>query len=778
MKCHCLFFLSFFCIQLSFSQQIKYSGKVIDAITSEPIAFAGIIINSDIKKVVLTNIDGNFSIKSNIQVQSLTVNSVGYKRLTIQTVELKNYIIKLEKDTVSISEVKVYPKENPAHRIIKKAIENSIINNPDNIAQYSCRVYNKTVIDFIAGEKLMKDSAKYSKYKQFAEKSHGIISESFSKRYYKSPGSIRNIITAVKLSGFKNPKVSIQSTDYQPFHVYSDYITVLNMNFLNPISKGSISRYYFEIKDTLYSHSDSIFVISFRPRRNSNIEGLEGVLYINTHKYAIQTIKARPFGECLWNFSIEQQYQLHDDYWFPKELNYSLAITTPTVGQQYVGKCFIDSVNLNSNSISNIDFNEKTIEFTDSAANVSSEFWRLSRHDSLDIKDRKTYQMWDSLSRKHNLDKWMIAFNSFARLAIPIGVFDFDVTKFYRTNVFEGYRLGSSMHTNRTLSKHFVTGGYFAYGTKDKQLKYGADLGFRFGHDYFNRIQCSYTYDVLEPGAREQYFDETYDFFRGVFKNNMDRFRELRVSSNYKLDYIRFYFSAQKQRFDLYTKSNQDIFEASFSIRYCYKEKYSEMFDKEFSLGSDYPLIYIHYSRGFNDILNGRYSYNRIWGSINNSFLVRNVGESSYCLEIGYVESKAPYQKLFNGPGSNYNKYPFYGNNMFQTMSINEFASNRFVNLFFEHNFKTLILKTKYFSPDILIIQNVGFGKGFNNIRDYSKGFFESGILLNNIVKFNCENILYIGFGTGVFSRYGNYASSDFIKNSALKLNMTVTFKR
>ena len=56
------------------------------------------------------------------------------------------------------------------------------------------------------------------------------------------------------------------------------------------------------------------------------------------------------------------------------------------------------------------------------------------------------------------------------------------------------------------------------------------------------------------------------------------------------------------------------------------------------------------------------------------------------------------------------------------------------------------------------------------------KGFFESGVMLDNILRVKYINILYYGFGGGVFYRYGAYALPEKSSNLVWKLIVTVSF--
>jgi hypothetical protein len=56
------------------------------------------------------------------------------------------------------------------------------------------------------------------------------------------------------------------------------------------------------------------------------------------------------------------------------------------------------------------------------------------------------------------------------------------------------------------------------------------------------------------------------------------------------------------------------------------------------------------------------------------------------------------------------------------------------------------------------------------NIQTMEKGFFESGMAVSNLLRFEYARLVYIGLGGGVFYRYGYYAFDQASKNMVLKL--------
>jgi hypothetical protein len=80
-------------------------------------------------------------------------------------------------------------------------------------------------------------------------------------------------------------------------------------------------------------------------------------------------------------------------------------------------------------------------------------------------------------------------------------------------------------------------------------------------------------------------------------------------------------------------------------------------------------------------------------------------------------------------------------------------------------------------------VQNSGWGTLKNasyqgiDFKEKNKGYFESGLIINNILKLKYVNAFYIGFGMGTFYRYGYYSFSKPEDNFAFKLSVSVSLK-
>jgi hypothetical protein len=57
------------------------------------------------------------------------------------------------------------------------------------------------------------------------------------------------------------------------------------------------------------------------------------------------------------------------------------------------------------------------------------------------------------------------------------------------------------------------------------------------------------------------------------------------------------------------------------------------------------------------------------------------------------------------------------------------------------------------------------------------KGFFESGLQIDQILKLNYFGMMYVGFGAGAYYRYGYHAFEKPKDNFAFKFSVTFSTK-
>lgn len=797
------FLLLFILINVCSAQTYTLTGIVSDEKTGEYLAFVNLTYNNK-QAGTTTDIDGKFKVVSPEPIKLITLTYVGYKNKTIEIPEgTQKLNIKLEQSDFSLNEVVILPGENPAHAIIKKVQKNKNINSPQSLPQYSYTSYSKLIMTANpdSAKKPEPTDTSFAKAQRFLNKQHLFLIEQVTEKKFKHPDKETETILAARVSGFQNPSFISLFTQLMTFGFYNEVISISDKDYINPIASGTFNKYSFLIEDTLYENKDSIFVISFKPKKGKNFDGLKGVLYISSNKYAISNVIAQPNEDNDGtSIKIQQKYEyIQNTQWFPTQLNSDIVFGNVkinnfiTVG---IGRTYVKDINLNPD-FTRKDFNETGVVQADDAANKSEEFWNTHRHDSLTKKDLRTYEMIDSVGKKEKFDQKLKIAEVVLSNKIRWKILDFDLDKFLSYNDFEGVRLGASFNTNNKFSRFFSLGAYGAFGTADKALKYGANITLNIVPSKKIFLRGSFSQDLTETGGTAFYntgrFNALGDDLRKVLLERLDSMEKYEVSLHLKpFNYARLNIYLNQQ-YRSYTKNylfysfNQNrtqavkqnaVTEAGAQFYYAYGEKLMKFGNFEISQPTDYPVLYVNAAKGFNNLFEGELDYWRYDFKIEKNFKTKFLGRTNVQLTGGYINGYLPYSLLYNGQGSNKRTLSVSVNNTFETMRMNDFAANQFASIFILHDFGRLLYKSKRFEPRIAIKLNAGVGSLNNTyqhknivLQDFSKGYYEGGLLINSIVKSVFSNI-----GIGAFYRVGPYNTGSFKNDFAVKLSLGFSF--
>ena len=162
----------------------------------------------------------------------------------------------------------------------------------------------------------------------------------------------------------------------------------------------------------------------------------------------------------------------------------------------------------------------------------------------------------------------------------------------------------------------------------------------------------------------------------------------------------------------------------------------------------------------------------------------RAFGRTFYQLKVSKIWGHLPYSYLINGVGSSNKLGYLMIPNTFQTMGLYEFTSDQQASLLVQQNIGRLFPSKKAFSqPELIISQGISYGslknpqihQGFE-IKSLEKGYFESGLSLNKLLRFKYLQLIYIDFGVGIFIRYGDNSFSKMNDNLALRWSLGTSF--
>ncbi len=794
---------------LVFAEEIR--GRVTDEGSGNPLAFVNILVEGT-QRGTMTDIDGYFSIKINEKESRLQLSYVGYFTQVYEISPNTDFHhISLFSKPYELTEVLVFSGENPAHRIIRNVINRRKQNNPERLASFSYKSYNKTTgtLDrnfYLDRFQISGDSIDYRMAETLDER-HLFIMESVTERKYRFPNLDNEKIIANRVSGLQNPLFKMLATELQSFSFYDNYITLMGNDFLSPLNRSAFSRYFYQLEDTLYQGRDSVFVISYEPRQETNFEGLKGVLYINNDSWAIQNVIAHTpdNADGGLSFRIQQKYDKPDDkHWFPVQLNTDIESIQPasTASSGFLplkiqGRSYLTDIFVNI-PLSRSDFSVFAIDFDPGANVISQDQWSVYRTDTLSEKEKNTYRFMDSLGLEHNFERILNSVEPLIFGELPIGKLNLILNDVYRINSYEGHRIGMGLQTNRRFSNRFALGGYYAWGTRDKQSKYGYFGEITIHKNYDLKLGGAFSLDVKErgtPAFRETGFSFVNDLIQNYYSNTRDINRETKLYLSFRIwqGFLQGQISASqgKTRWNdayYFVSANNDVgyrqymySEAALRLRFSFGETLMNTPLRILQLPSRFPVVYLNAIKGFDNIAGGEFDYLKLESRTDVSYPIPLLGDQRWIVEAGWADrADIPWPLLYTASAADRRGWlasPF----NFGTMGLNEFMADRYFAVFFQHNFQSLLFRTPLWQPELVLITNVGWGSIrstqnhiYTGIKSWEKGYFESGFAINKIFPQRWVRNIILGFSPGVefLYRYGPYRFNRTTENISVKMSL------
>lgn len=763
--------------------QKAIEGKVVDSLTGEPLAFVHIVTNTQSKKGYVTDINGRFSIPYNNKIHSLTVSYLGYEKKRFPVHDPGKFqVIPLKPTSFNLKEVIIRPGKNPALVVMKKAIKNIEKNNPDNFQSFSCNAYNKTIVDFNVNKENLTDSS-YKKYKDHfkTNERYFLISEKISKKFYKNGKMAREEIEAQRVSGFSKADFSAFVTEVQPFHFYDPLVKLYENYYVNPLSKAGLSNYKFVMKDTLMDGTDSIFMIEFVPS-SFNKSLLEGSIHIHSGQYAIKNVIAKPHIEELVALEIKQSYKEKNQHMLPSELSYELILKkypNPKVGLKFTSISKLSGYQLTINDSILRETAEPVVVYKEKSK-ADSVLIEKYRPKPLNTKEKTTYIKIDSIGKARNFDGKLRFLNKLTLDKIPFGFLDLDITKIQQ-NKFQGMVLGPALYSNERISKHFSIGGFYTRSFKIKEDNYGTSLKVTPLKNKETFIKAYYRNEHQEPGQYE-FVKKPRKYFRSWMVENMYHIEEKGFEFRHKIPYTNIQLQLNRQTIGFDSSANKTDFEEfTWKIRFAYKEDIVKSFNYKIRK-SDYPILYLNFNSSDLPFLNNRYRYHKLLLALEYKLHNQKLGITEFWLEGGTIIGEAPYYKLFYAKGTSSKYYPLFIKHSFQSMGMYHYAGSEFFHVFINHKPVKALYYHKFSEPKPVITHSMGWGnlnamKEKNlPVKGYSKGYYENGLVIKNVLKVNYFNFFFMGLGAGAFYHYGEYSRADLQENLTYKVSFNILF--
>ncbi len=794
------------------AQVFSVKGTVMDSVTKQKLAFVNIIINDDGTLGTTTDIDGNFSISSKKEIKSLTFSYVGYQKKHVLAEDLSKKVL-LSPISYQLQEVVFKAGENPAHRIVDSVVKNRKRNNPEMLDYYSYTIYDRMVFTVDTTE--VADSI-FMDFGKLWRENDLMVMETVSEIFHKKSHKNKREIKANKVSGLKNPQYFYVLDGMQSFHFYDEFITVYEKNYVNPITPGSKSRYFFGLESVMpTAEGDSLYIISFKPRRGTTFDALKGVMTVTSDGWAVVNVKAEAADKTnTLDVKIQQLYsKINDSVWFPVQLNtdiifvrmlaqdHAIMIGTGTpennnTSLNGIGKSYISNINI-TEPIDNKKFGSTDIDLAEDSGMKDENYWKYYRNDSINERILNTYKVIDTIVEDMveeigiDFDQILNTTNTILKDgAIPWEKVNIGLSDILKYNIGNKLYLGLGVKTNEKLSKHIRFGGYIGYWFGPKHGNTGADIDLKFNlkQDFGLRLSIDHKYDAV---GNYGFINQNSMLNESNFKYFYIKWTTLNTTASAELSsrfanvckgFVKFSLS-DKEMYDWYVYNPGDttynsrfrVTTLDFKVRIAPGERYMLTNKGLATVTPGRPVIWLSYQKGLKGVLDCPFNFDKIQAQLTYSFVTRYIGKTTITLQAGYVFGDTPIFENFNIYANN-NGFALYSTESFATMHINEFICDKFALLFFTHNFGKF-LKTKYFSPEFIFVTNVGWGDignmqqhGGMELKSMKDGFYESGMVFDNLLKISTSK-----WGVGIFYRYGANSFDNVGDNFSFKLKIGLT---
>jgi hypothetical protein len=717
----------------SFAQTTKVSGKIVDAISREPLPFVNIIFKGTTIGVA-TDIEGKYSMSTTVKVDSLVVSYIGYTKVTrpVKAGITQEINIGLTQG-IELAAIEVKPGENPAHRILRKIIANKDKNDREKYEAYEYEVYNKVEFDLnnlsedFQNNKLLKpfsfifDNIDSSNTK---EKPYlpVFMTESLSDFYYrKNPKTRNEKIKASKVAGIENSSVSQFMGDmYQNVNIYDNTILVFGKNFISPISDNALLFYKFYLIDSIVIDGHKCYQLQFKPKRKQELT-FTGNLWAADTSFAIKQIEMSIADDANINFinatNVVQTYIQIDSLWMMEKERLVIDFNPFPIDQKK--KNLMGIYGRKTASYNNFKINKpkedkfysitENLTVADDAFKKDEIFWLERRHDTLSKNEQEIYHMVDTLQSLPIYKTWIDVLQIFVTGYKVKGNFEYGpYFNMFSFNAIEGNRFRFGLRTSNQFSKWYELSGYLAYGTKDEEFKY--KLGIRAFIDKKPRTMVGFYYkNDNEILGQSQNGFTTDNILASVLRitplRNLTRIKEVNSyierqwfsGFSTKLSfYNRQMFPLADFHYEYLGKGNTIVFKDKITTseirvlaRLAYDEKFIDGVFTRTSLGTHYPIIQAQYTMGIKNLFNSDYNYHKLVLNVDDRIRINPIGYFDYILEYGKIWNQLPYPLLeLHGGNETYTFDPY----AFNSMNFYEFVSDEYASASIQHHFDGFFL--------------------------------------------------------------------------------------
>ena len=687
------------------SQNYTIKGSVTDSITGEPLPYVAVLLKGTTIGGT-TDLDGNFEISTSSRVRTLQISYLGYSTKELEFVPGKATGLKIElaPTSINLTEVLVKPtkekyskKDNPAVIFIKNAIERRESNDPRNHDFFQYDQYEKIVIalnDYKPKEKKEKPG-KFDFVEEYVDTldvGTTILPVSEKEKietvyFRRSPRAERRIIRGSKSSGVDDvlSRDGVQQFLNEVFRevdIFQNNIPLFLQRFVSPLSHIGPNFYKYYLLDTLEVDGQKRVDLGFVPFSSESF-GFTGHLYVTLDStYFVKRVQLNVPKDINLNFvenmRIEQDFDRADDgtrLITNDDITVEFRIVPGGQGLYARRTTTYRNHSFDPPEVAEIFDKEEKVITEEDAMIKSDMYWADNRHVPIKSKEsavEKLLQQLRDVPAFYYTEKVLsVLVTGYLPTSKTKSKFDFGpMNTTISGNALEGARFRVGGLTTAYLNKHLFGKGYVAFGTKDKKLKYSAQLEYSFkpkkehSNEFpIHSIRALYRYDINQLGQHYLYTNMD-NVFLALKRQRDDKITYLRkaelsynrehffglsygVDLRYRTEYAtRFVPFLLKTGDELTSLKDYSMGELEFRLRYAPNEKFYQTKGNRYPITLDAPIFTLSHTVGFKGFMGAQYDYNRTEFGFQKRFWFSAFGYTDIILKTGKVWDKVPFPML------------------------------------------------------------------------------------------------------------------------------------
>lgn len=716
----------------SYSQMTRVRGAVTDAVTGEPVPFVSVYFkNTTIG--ISTDLEGRYYIETaDTAARVLTASILGYsaQERPVSRGSFNEIDFVLEPYSDELRSAVVKPDNRRIRRILDALDRSRARNDYEMDRKWATRCYVKTELDATHAEELVSSALFRNalestiQYRDtsvvtgqtfipilfsetISERTHGVVGDGLDQERI-----IANKITGFVEEDFMRP---YSGTYLLNTNIYKNTIRLFNLDIPSPISRNGHPFYNYYLVDSLNIDGRKTYCLRFHPKKYVSSPTLDGEVTFDAEDYGIRSVHVSLSGKSNvnWIRSINLDtdfYRLDSGFSFPANetlfIDFSIAVSDSSKVISFLANrhTHYDVPVTDSDALKSPAGRNRVV---DSGETGSDEFWTWNRPVPLTARETGLVEMIETTKAKaafktlHGVARSLIVGYVEPETA-KIGIGPIFKTVLYNST--EGLHVGTGFRTTRNFSTKVRLSATAGYGFRDRKPKGTFGMEYVFNRDVTRKLTLSGSYDYEQLGAGNGQLTGRSIFNSFVTTGGGDRqtllekyslLYEHEVTSDFSL-----YLDASSSRIygnEMVPLTASDgsplksvcSNQVRLTARFSHDERVTRgVFDKA-HIFTRYPVLYLSVTKAFKGLLKNDTDFTRADVVLDWHASSGALGFGSIHVDAGAIFGDVPYPllKLHSG-----NQSIFFDKNAFNCLDYYELTSDRWVEVFYEHNLNGLLL--------------------------------------------------------------------------------------